>query len=55
MTDRVRVAMVGARRYAWMGLSPALQARNDIEVVAVVDPDSAACQTARRLIPEVAA
>ena len=47
--------MIGAGRYARMGLLPALHACDDTEVVAVVDPDPAACQTARRLIPEVAA
>jgi len=49
------VAVIGAGRYARMALLQGFQARSDVEVVAVADPDPAACQTARRLIPEVAA
>jgi predicted dehydrogenase len=55
MGERVRVAMVGAGGYARMGLLPGLQARSDVEVVAVVDPGPAACEAARRLVPEAAA
>ncbi len=51
MAERIRVAVVGAGRYARMGLLPALQARSDVEVVAVVDPDVTACEAARRLAP----
>jgi len=54
MTNRIRVAVIGAGRYARMGLLPALQARDDVEVVAVVDPDPTAYEAARRLVPEAA-
>jgi predicted dehydrogenase len=55
MAERVRVAVVGAGGYARMGLLLALQARSDVEVVAVVDPGPAACEAARRLVSEAAA
>lgn len=42
MAERTRVAMIGAGRYVRVGLLPALLARADVEVVALVDP--AACE-----------
>jgi virulence factor len=54
MLKRVRVGMVGAGRYAQIALLPALRARSDVEVVAVVDPDPVAREAARPLAPEAA-
>ena len=54
MTERIRVTVIGAGRYARVGLLPALLARPDVEVTAIVDPDPAACEVTRRLAPEAA-
>jgi hypothetical protein len=38
MVERTWIALIGAGRHARAGLLPALQACNDVEVVAAMDP-----------------
>jgi virulence factor len=54
MPREISVALIGAGRYARIGLLPALRVQDNVRVVAIADPDPVACAEAQRLIPEAA-